>query len=472
MYRHGTLLLLLYHQFTHYSMGVPGLWKLLCSTAENGSLAAMALRDGYERGQGSTFDIAIDTSGLICKCTPVFRHQHHTAGENPELRTIFFAMARLACLASQILFVYDGPHRPRTKRDKQVKSTPHWLTQAVQQMALLFGFANHTAPGEADAELAHLNLTGHAHIVMSNDIDCLLFSALHVIHFPNTKDDGDDVPPYSALAITQQKRLGRDGLLLVAVLAGGDYDTEGLKGCGAATAFGVARYGLGSSLLHLAESYGGQELSNALHGWRRELRYALRHDTHNHIGRKNPALADAVHEAFPSHAVLHAYAQPLTSWGQGRAFCPPPYGSGQPDVEKLAMFCLQKFGWNAEAVHCKFAKNLWPGICMQMPLKKTYDYKPRFNPSCAIHMTKCNKKSANTTQYYRISFNTSSLTDTAEQGIQASDYNPGSTPNQPDISATAETIIPVPLAIVLRTLPAMVHPDHRPLIPPSLALSV
>lgn len=42
------------------------------------------------------------------------------------------------------MVVYDGDMRPKFKRGKNVKSTPHWLTESVRQMASLFGFENHT----------------------------------------------------------------------------------------------------------------------------------------------------------------------------------------------------------------------------------------------------------------------------------------------------------------------------------------
>lgn len=84
------------------------------------------------------------SSMWIKQSAPPFRHQHHLAGQNPELLTIFSKMQRLAALPVRVLLVYDGEKRPNIKRGVQVRGTPHWLTTYIQQMAGLFGFVNHT----------------------------------------------------------------------------------------------------------------------------------------------------------------------------------------------------------------------------------------------------------------------------------------------------------------------------------------
>lgn len=80
----------------------------------------------------------------IKQSAPPFRHEHHLAGQSPELRTIFFKMQHLSVLPIRVVLVYDGDKRPSIKRGVQVRGTPHWLTFYVQQMADLFGFVNHT----------------------------------------------------------------------------------------------------------------------------------------------------------------------------------------------------------------------------------------------------------------------------------------------------------------------------------------
>jgi Holliday junction resolvase YEN1 len=69
-----------------------------------------------------------------------FRFHHSQAGANPELRTLFFRLARLLQFPVNLLFIFDGEGRPSIKRGKKVIKTPHWLTERVQEMLGLFGF--------------------------------------------------------------------------------------------------------------------------------------------------------------------------------------------------------------------------------------------------------------------------------------------------------------------------------------------
>lgn len=74
----------------------------------------------------------------------VFQHNHHTAGSAPELKVIFYRLARLFRMTTTVIVVYDGDKRPKFKRGKVVGTTPHWLTKSVRQLVELFGFINHT----------------------------------------------------------------------------------------------------------------------------------------------------------------------------------------------------------------------------------------------------------------------------------------------------------------------------------------
>lgn len=47
------------------------------------------------------------------------------SGENPELRTLFFRLARLLRLPVHAVFVFDGPGRPIKKRGVRVVAADH-----------------------------------------------------------------------------------------------------------------------------------------------------------------------------------------------------------------------------------------------------------------------------------------------------------------------------------------------------------
>ena len=79
----------------------------------------------------------------LVQCCTVFRYVHHNAGENPEMRTLFYRLCRLLRLHAIVIFVFDGDERPKIKREKNVQKTPHWLEQGFIEMVRLFGFIVH-----------------------------------------------------------------------------------------------------------------------------------------------------------------------------------------------------------------------------------------------------------------------------------------------------------------------------------------
>jgi holliday junction resolvase YEN1 len=135
----------------------------------------------------------------FCQCQVPFRYAHAQAGENPELRTLFFRLARLLRTCVAAIFVFDGIDRPPMKRGKKVIKKAHWLEDAFKDLIESFGFAHHTvcrfficggaitdvfsfqAPGEAEAELARLNCMGLISAVLSDDSDTFVFGATTVI---------------------------------------------------------------------------------------------------------------------------------------------------------------------------------------------------------------------------------------------------------------------------------------------------
>lgn len=64
-------------------------------------------------------------------------------------------------------------------------------------------------------------------------------------------------------------RLTRGGLILFALLSGGDYDTNGVTNFGQKTAYGLARCGFGDELLNIFHLRGqGGDIAPLLAAWR------------------------------------------------------------------------------------------------------------------------------------------------------------------------------------------------------------
>jgi hypothetical protein len=80
-----------------------------------------------------------------------YRGHHAQAGANPELQSLFRKMARLYCVPSEVLILFDGPAKPAIKRGKRVIKTPPWLTEPFKRFAEALGFTIRTVGHVHDA---------------------------------------------------------------------------------------------------------------------------------------------------------------------------------------------------------------------------------------------------------------------------------------------------------------------------------
>ncbi|CAE6456961.1 unnamed protein product [Rhizoctonia solani] len=280
-------------------MGVPGLWDIIRHTGKSEALAQLAL-EGFRR------DLAVNPIQGLPPDTPhpralrigidasiwFFHAAYGREGENPELRTLFFRLARLAKYTFCPLFVFDGPQRPRNKRGKTVNTRMNSLAPGMKNMISAFGFEWRTAPGEAEAELAYLNNIGVIDAILSDDVDNFLFGARVVIRNPSGtltgnrgypalnrdgKDDGVHVMVYRMEDIEKDPacKLTRGGMILIGLLSGGDYD-QGAKRCGPKTALALAQRGLGDELLNAFETFSREKFIDYIPAWKDAVVEALR----------------------------------------------------------------------------------------------------------------------------------------------------------------------------------------------------
>jgi Holliday junction resolvase YEN1 len=174
---------------------------------------------------------------------------------------MFYRICRLLTLNIQLIFVFDGPGRP-WKRGKQGQGKINYEERRIlKEMLHDFGIPWHEAPGEAEAECARLQLLGMVDAVWSQDSDCLMFGCSLWIHDDrvakekgntdrskeNTKKNGKFARRVQASDMKEKYGLDREGLVLFAMLVGGDYD-KGLPQCGPAIALQAVKRGLGKSL--------------------------------------------------------------------------------------------------------------------------------------------------------------------------------------------------------------------------------
>ncbi|KAI7443729.1 hypothetical protein KC336_g1710 [Hortaea werneckii] len=166
---------------------------------------------------------------------------------NPVEKTILWRILRLMKLNVQLLFVYDGPNKPWKSGRGGGGLLDKELVKLLHQLLDHLKVPYHRAPGEAEAECAALEQRGIVDAVWADDGDAFMFGCRTLIK--QHKVDGqrikDYVRIYRAETILKECDLDRDSLVLFAMLAGGDYDTQGLRGCGPKTAAKASRIELG-----------------------------------------------------------------------------------------------------------------------------------------------------------------------------------------------------------------------------------
>ena len=160
-------------------MGVPGLWKvsglllplpgdspfskkLFEPIAEESLLKQFAFSEGFLKNprENHTLVVGVDvrcvsltiarsSCSRICsiwiyQSISVYHNPNHvSSGQNPEIRTLFYKLARLLGTCTVPVFVFDGACRPSSKRGHLVRSFPHWLTDDLQALIDAFGFYSH-----------------------------------------------------------------------------------------------------------------------------------------------------------------------------------------------------------------------------------------------------------------------------------------------------------------------------------------
>lgn len=163
--------------------------------------------------------------------------------------------------------------------------------------------------------------------------------------------------------------LTRGGMVLFALLAGGDYG-PGILGCGKSTAHALALCGFGDTLLDAVTSMSGTALRTFLYGWRRDLQRELELNSKGYLDARSPAVARRITAKFPDLTILDMYVRPLTSWTV-RSGCPIPSAAiwriREPLIPHITAFCLQHFGWRRDSIIVKkFREKLWEGIAFRL----------------------------------------------------------------------------------------------------------
>jgi Holliday junction resolvase YEN1 len=230
---------------------------------------------------------------------------------NPVEKGIFFRVLKLLTLNIWPMFVFDGPNVPAKRTGTEGrKISPNaraLLKEALDRLYISWI----EAPGEAEAECCRLQILELVDAVWSQDSDCLMFGCALWIRELRTARDignsschiGDTQKDHTRVIVVraeklkmEQFQLNREGCVLFAMLVGGDYDRQGLRGCGTVNALKLVKASLDRSLCSLED----QKACNA---WRDNvLPRFLKSQKINLVPQKD----------FPKFNTLQKYNNPVT----------------------------------------------------------------------------------------------------------------------------------------------------------------
>ncbi|KAI5123989.1 hypothetical protein M0805_006400 [Coniferiporia weirii] len=340
-------------------MGVNGLWDILVPAGKSRSLVHLSVVDGFERNDSNkrAYRVGVDASIWYKHAT------YSKEGDNPELRLLFFRVKELAKLPILPLFVFDGRDRPKVKRGSRVgKSGSHDLSKNMKTLLEAFGMEWREAAGEVEAELAYLNRTGVIDAILTDDVDAFVFGATTIIRNTRssnkTNADKHHVMEYRAATLRSHPQVGmtQGGMILFALLAGGDYD-KGVDRFGKAVAHALARCGFGDELLEVARRRKVQDTRNFLPGWRHRINKELRENSKGFLTRSCPGLS--LPDDFSDLEVLTKYVEPVVKTGGMR-------GNLELNLAQTAGFCDRFLKWKKHEIIERFRNLLWEPSVMRV----------------------------------------------------------------------------------------------------------
>ncbi|KAK7464189.1 hypothetical protein VKT23_006355 [Stygiomarasmius scandens] len=362
-------------------MGVHGLWETLkpaCEPME--PLLEYALKEGFQRKyhHGRKLNLGVDASLYLAsiKAAQLWRTNIHLSSD--PLQTLFHQLCRYIRTPINLIYVFDGANRPALKQNTRVINRQVLFHEKAKTLIRAFGFHVYdTTYADAEAELVNLAHNGTVDGIITEDGDAVVFGAPQIFRI-NRNSTGTRVflDVYSAEKIEKDLGLSHAGLILFALLVGGDYH-DGVEGCGPATAHAMARCGFGESLIRALDDFLGlpeQHLADFLISWKDALADEMTHNHQGHLERKNPKAATSIREdaSFPSLDIVHAYRRPQTNRSTGS---PLPDTSlwipSEPNLAVITDICISTLEWTNEYLLKQFQETLWHGIALQM-LYSTY----------------------------------------------------------------------------------------------------
>lgn len=310
---------------------------------------------------GRPFRIAIDIS--IWQ----FQIQSAQGGKNPALRTLYYRLLRLLAL-----FVFDGPNKPPFKRGRKVApGAAYQQNFLIKELLKHFGFPYHTAPGEAEAECALLQKEKLVDAVLSEDVDTMMFGCTMTMRTWTAEAARGSKKPthvnvYKAESTKEEKGIDSEGMILIALMSGGDYIPGGIPNCGIKTACEAAKAGFGQDLCLLSK-----EDIDGIRRWRERLEWEIQTNESKFFRRKPKTMK--IPETFPDKAVWGYYTHPAVSSAEEVARLRSEIKWDlEVNVLELRIFVADTLNWQYLSGTKKFIRGLAPALLPHLLIRRCH----------------------------------------------------------------------------------------------------
>lgn len=243
-------------------------------------------------------------------------------------------------------------------------------TAMAKRLIRLFGFLAHDAPGEAEAECALLQQNGIVDAVLSEDVDTIMFGCTRTLrNWSSEGTKGSKSPTHVSMYDSRElgesaAGLEREGMVLVALMSGGDYLPEGIPGAGVKLACEAARAGFGKSLCQLKRSD-----TSELASWKEWLTYELRHNESGFFRTRHKALT--IPDDFPNMEILRYYTHPVVSPVKALDRLREQTWDKSIDIQGLREFVRETFDWSYRIGAIKFIRVLAPCLLVRKMMQSS-----------------------------------------------------------------------------------------------------
>ena len=153
--------------------------------------------------------------------------------------------------------------------------------------------------------------------------------------------------------------LDPEGMILVALLSGGDYDQNGVAGFGAGLACEAARAGFGADLLQLVR----QDDDAGLQEWRERLQYELETNESGYFRKKHKTVR--IPDKFPDRTIVNYYVNPAISEPEDLKKLEKQWAKSWEasiEVSELRDYVAQTFDWQYKPGAWKFVRTMAPSL--------------------------------------------------------------------------------------------------------------